>query len=58
MKMPQLEELILPAISCPIEIQPKTRGGLRIRMLRDVLEVEIRNANGDVSYDKLCSREV
>ncbi len=56
--MPQLEELILPAISCPIEIQPKTRGGLRIRMLRDVLEVEIRNANGDVSYDKLCSREV
>lgn len=57
MKMPPLEELLLPAISCPIEVQQRTRGGIRLRMQKGVLEVEIRNANGDVTYDKLCSRE-
>jgi hypothetical protein len=59
MKMPPLEDLLLPAISCKIEINKGIRGGIRLRYVKDVLEVEIRNANGDVSYnsDKVCSRE-
>jgi hypothetical protein len=59
MRMPALEELILPSLSCPIDITRGVRGGIRLRLIRDVLEVEIRNANGDVSYDsdKICSRE-
>lgn len=59
MKMPDLEELLLPAISCPIEIVQNTRGGIRLRLLRDLIEVEVRNANGDTSYnaDKICARE-
>ncbi len=59
MKMPLLEDLLLPAISCPIEINKGVRGGIRVRMNKDILEVEIRHANGDVSYnsDKICSRE-
>ena len=57
--MPDLEELILPAISCEIEIEKGMRGGIRLRMLKDLLEVEVRHANGDVSYnsEKICSRE-
>ncbi len=58
MKMPPLEDLILPAISCTVDISQGTRGGIRIRMLRDVLEVELRTPDGGVSYDKLCTREV
>jgi hypothetical protein len=59
MKMPQLEDLLLPAISCPIEVTKGVRGGIRLRLIKDVLEVEVRHANGDVSYDsdKVCSRE-
>ena len=57
--MPQLEDLLLPAISCPIEVTRGVRGGIRLRLIKDVLEVEVRHANGDVSYDsdKVCSRE-
>ena len=57
--MPQLEELLLPAISCPIEVNKGVRGGIRLRLIKDVLEVEVRHANGDVSYnsDQVCSRE-
>ena len=57
--MPSLEDLILPAISCPIDIEKGTRGGIRLRMLKDLLEVEVRHANGDTSYgtDPVCSRE-
>ena len=57
--MPQLEDLLLPAISCPIEVTKGVRGGIRLRLIKDVLEVEVRHANGDVSYDsdKVCSRE-
>ena len=36
------------------------RGGIRLRLMRDLLEVEIRNANGDTNYqggEKVCSRE-
>ena len=57
--MPPLEDLLLPSLSCPIEINKGVRGGIRLRLIKDVLEVEIRNANGDVSYnsDKICSRE-
>jgi hypothetical protein len=59
MKMPQLEDLLLPAISCPIEVTKGIRGGIRLRLIKDVLEVEVRHANGDVSYnsDQVCSRE-
>jgi hypothetical protein len=59
MKMPQLEDLLLPAISCPIEVTKGVRGGIRLRLIKDVLEVEVRHANGDVSYnsDQVCSRE-
>lgn len=57
--MPNLEDLILPAISCPIEIEKGKRGGIRLRLMRDLLEVEVRHANGDATYntEKLCSRE-
>ena len=57
--MPPLEDLLLPAISCQIEVNKGVRGGIRLRYVKDVLEVEIRNANGDVNYntDKVCSRE-
>lgn len=59
MKMPSLEDLILPAISCPIDIEKNTRGGIRLRLIKDLLEVEIRHANGDASYnsEKICSRD-
>ena len=59
-KMPQLEELILPAISCPIDIERGTRGGIRLRLVKDLLEVEVKHANGDASYasdGNVCSRE-
>ena len=49
--MPQLEDLLLPAISCPIEVTKGVRGGIRLRLIKDVLEVEVRHANGDVSYN-------
>ncbi len=60
MKMPPLEDLLLPALSCPIDITKGVRGGIRLRLLRDILEVEVKHANGDVSYgteEKICSRE-
>lgn len=59
MKMPNLEDLILPAISCPFEIEKGTRGGIRLRLMKDLLEVELRHANGDTTYnsDSICSRE-
>lgn len=49
--MPSLEELILPAISCPIDVEKGIRGGIRLRLMKDLLEVEIRHANGDASYN-------
>lgn len=57
--MPSLEELILPAISCPIDVEKGIRGGIRLRLMKDLLEVEIRHANGDASYnsEQICSRE-
>lgn len=55
--LPSLEELILPAISCPIEVEAGTRGGIRVRMLKDLVEVDIRHANGDTSYDTVCARD-
>lgn len=60
MKMPNLEDVILPAISCQFDMDQGIRGGIRLRLMRDLLEVEIRNANGDTNYqggDKMCSRE-
>jgi hypothetical protein len=56
-KLPTLEELILPAISCPIEVEAGTRGGIRVRMLKDMVEVDIRHANGDTGYDTVCARD-
>jgi hypothetical protein len=56
MKVPLLEDVMLPAISCQIDLQKATRGGIRLRLLKDLLEVEIRHANGDTSYSP-CSRE-
>jgi hypothetical protein len=59
MKMPDLEELILPAISCAVDVERGARGGIRLRMMKDLLEVEVRHANGDASYnvEQVCSRE-
>jgi hypothetical protein len=60
MKLPNLEDVILPAISCQFDLEQGIRGGIRLRLIRDLLEVEIRNANGDTGYgggDKICSRE-
>jgi hypothetical protein len=61
MKMPNLEDVILPAISCRFDMEQGIRGGIRLRLIRDLLEVEIRNANGDTNYqgggDRVCSRE-
>ena len=51
MKLPSLEELILPAISCSIEVEKGVRGGIRLRFLKDLLEVEVRHANGDTNYN-------
>lgn len=56
-KMPDLEDLILPAISCPFDIEKGMRGGIRVRLLKDLIEVEVRHANGEVSYGDTCSRE-
>lgn len=50
MKLPALEDVILPAISCTFDIEQGIRGGIRLRLMRDLLEVEIRNANGDTGY--------
>lgn len=55
--MPDLEELILPAISCPFDIEKGTRGGIRVRLLKDLVEVEVRHANGEAAYGDICSRE-
>jgi hypothetical protein len=63
MKMPNLEDVILPAISCQFDMEQGIRGGIRLRLIRDLLEVEIRNANGDTTYQggggggSVCSRE-
>ncbi len=58
--MPSLEDLILPAISCRIDVESGMRGGIRLRMINDLLEVEVRHANGDTSYNsggQICARE-
>ena len=60
MKLPALEDVILPAISCTFDIEQGIRGGIRLRLMRDLLEVEIRNANGDTGYQSgsnICVRE-
>ena len=60
MRMPPLEDLLLPAISCQLDLTQGLRGGIRLRLIKDILEVEVKHANGDVSYggdDKICSRE-
>jgi hypothetical protein len=54
-KFKNLEELILPTNSCPIEINKGTRGGIRFKMDNDGFDVLIRNANDDAEYT-YCNR--
>lgn len=50
------ERLILPTNSCPIDVDSKSRGGIRIRMEEQSFDIEIKHANGDVTY-KSCNRQ-
>lgn len=50
-----LEDYLLPANSCEFDFNQGERGGIRIRGDSSIFEVEIKNANGDTSYN-FCTR--
>lgn len=54
-KFEDLENLILPSNSCPIEVNKGSRGGIRIRLDNYGFDVEVRHANDDVTY-RACNK--
>ena len=51
-----LDKLILPSNSCPIDLTEKSRGGIRIRMDQQSFDIEVRHANDDVTY-RPCNKQ-
>ena len=51
-----VENLILPSNSCPIEINKGVRGGIRIRLDQYGFDIEVRHANSDVNY-RSCNKQ-
>ena len=50
MEINSLEEYTKSSNACLIDINKGIRGGIRVRADSVSLEVDIRNANGDVEY--------
>ena len=49
------EKIILPSNSCPIEIDRDSRGGIRAKVEDQNVDIDVRHANGDVTY-RACNR--
>jgi hypothetical protein len=52
-----IENLILPTNSCPIQLDSKSRAGIRVRVQEQNIVVDVKHA-GDASYKKCNTQQL